>query len=328
MKKKDVKKSSKNAQKVNKNTRRSALQDLDSQLGSFGLEPPKIYRQGQSSTDYSQDRRSDSSRSLNKSKKTKQQKIKDQNKKRKQKKKLRKIISLLLIIICIVVVMIVLSLTVLFKIDTITIQGNEFYSQKQISAVLPIEKEKNLFLSDISSAKDKLEENLPYIYKAEIKRKFPTTIVVNIKEVQTIYAVKNKDKTYTLFDNDLKILEMNTTKRPKDSILVTKLSFSEMTPGKKAVLSNDKIENDLLTMMDAINRLGLDKEITSIYSSDINNNYMIYDGRITFKLGTTDNIDDKLYSALTATEKLNESNSNVEGEMAITDGKQVYFTEK
>lgn len=328
MKKKVVKKSSKNAQKVNKNARRSALQDLDSQLGSFGLEPPKIYRQWQSSPDYSQDRRSDSSRSLNKSKKTKQQKIKDQNKKRKQKKKLRKIISLLLIIICIVVVMIVLSLTVLFKIDTITIQGNEFYSQKQISAVLPIEKEKNLFLSDISSAKVKLEENLPYIYKAEIKRKFPTTIVVNIKEVQTIYAVKNKDKTYTLFDNNLKILEMNTAKRPKDSILVTKLSFGEMTLGKKAVLSNDKIENDLLIMMDAINRLGLDKEITCIYSSDINNNYMIYDGRITFKLGTTDNIDDKLYSALTATEKLNESNSNVVGEMAITDGKQVYFTEK
>lgn len=327
MKKKEVKKR-RSSGNTAKSQQRSSLYDLDSQLGSFGLEPPKIYRQSQTADEQSVNRRMNRNNVPTKSKKTKQQKIGEQNKKRKQKKRLRKLITVAFLLLCIVIVIVVLSLTVLFKIDTIKIQGNAYYTQEQISAVLTIEKEKNLFLADVSSAKEKLEKNLPYIYSAEIKRKFPTTIVVNVKEVKTIYSVKNKDKTYTLLDNNLKVLESGASKRPKGSILIQKISFNESIPGKKAVLANEKSENDLLTMMDAVNRLGLEKEITSIYSSDINSNYMIYDHRITFKLGTTENIDDKLYAALTAAQKLNESNMNVEGEMFISDDKQVYFTEK
>jgi hypothetical protein len=55
---------------------------------------------------------------------------------------------------------------------------------------------------------------------------------------------------------------------------------------------------------------------------------MVYDGRITYKFGTTENLENKIYSALTATEKLNESNPNAKGEMTVTDVKQIYFTEK
>ncbi|MBR6391650.1 MAG: hypothetical protein IKS12_00030, partial [Eubacterium sp.] len=68
--------------------------------------------------------------------------------------------------------------------------------------------------------------------------------------------------------------------------------------------------------------------VSAVYSSDINNNFIVYDSRITIKLGTLDNLENKIYSALTAIEKLNESNPQAEGVLTVTDNKQVYFSEK
>jgi cell division protein FtsQ len=217
---------------------------------------------------------------------------------------------------------------VLFKIDTITIKGNSIYSNSEITAVLPIEQNNNLLLCDIDSAEKELEESLPYVYKAEITRKLPTTIIVNITETQTIYAVKNEDKTYTLLDENFKVLETNSTKKPEGSIVIKKLTLTSANVGKTAGFEKEQIQKDLSAMTAQIKSMSLQDEITSIYSVDINNNYMVYDGRIIYKFGTTENLENKIYSALTATEKLNESNPNAKGEMTVTDVKQIYFTEK
>ncbi|MFR5876624.1 MAG: cell division protein FtsQ/DivIB [Eubacterium sp.] len=341
MKKKEKKKSEKIPHRPE--AERNDLRDLNSQLGSFGLEPPKIYRNDQAVKRYSDLSENDkkSGRRNVDNKHTKRssvgsaknyqsvdEKRKAQNKKRKNKNKFRKLIYIILVLIGIAAVLSILSLTVLFKIDTITIKGNNIYSTKEISAVIPIEKEKNLFLADTDGAAQKLEENLPYIYNAEIKRKFPSTIVVNITETKTVYSIKNKDKTYTLLDDNFKVLEVSAAEKPSDSIEIKKLALESAQAGMTAEVSNEQTKKDLLILTSAVKSLKLEDEITAIYSNDINNNYMVYDGRITYKLGTTENIEKKIYSALTATEKLAESNPGIEGEMSITDDKQVYFTEK
>lgn len=340
MKKKEQKKAKK---KVNKSEeKRTDLRELDTQLGSFGLEPPKLYRSDQSIKRYdtsadiegTKKRQTDSKfvKRSNPNKKNSPQTVEEQrrvqNKKRKKKKKFRKLIYIILIILGIAAVLVILSLTVLFKIDTITIKGNEIYSGSEISAVLPIEKEKNLFLADTDGAAQKLEENLPYIYNADITRKFPSTIIVNITETRTVYSIKNKDKTYTLLDDNFKVLEIGKADKPEGSIEIKKLALVSANPGMPAEFSDEQIKKDLLKLASEIKALELENEITAIYSTDINNNYMIYEGRIIYKLGTTENLESKIYSVLTATEKLNESNPSVEGEMSVTNDKRVYFTEK
>ncbi len=307
--------------------RENQFNTLDNELGSFGLEPPKIYRSEQ--RDKLGNRDSGRSVKNNKSLRTDstEQKRSNQNKKRKQKKITRKIIFALIIILSIAVVLTVLSLTVLFKIDTINISGNEKYTQKQISEHLDIEKEKNLFLTDIDKASEKLEEELPYIYKAEISRKLPSTITVKIKEVNKIYAIKNRDKTYTLLDDNFKVIEEYSNKKPENCIIIKKAVPESIAAGKTAVFSDEQMKKDLLALANEISRLKLD-EATAIYSTDINNNYIVYDKRITFKLGSTDNLEEKIYLALTAAEKLNETNPQAEGEMTVSNDKQVYFTEK
>lgn len=340
MKKKEQKKTNK---KLNSpDEKRSDLKNLDSQLGSFGLEPPKIYRSDQKVKRYDtagqkesvKNKTADtkfvkrSNSNTNKSSQTAEQQRKNQNKKRKKKNKLRKLLYIILITLAAASVLIVLSLTVLFKIDTITITGNEKYSVSEISAVLPIEKEKNLFLADTDGAAEKLEANLPYIYNADIKRKFPSTIIVNITETQTLYSIKNKDKTYTLLDDNFKVLEASAAKNPENSIEIKKAALVSANAGMTAEFSNEQMKKDLSALTLEIKNMNIEDKITSIYSTDINNNYIVYDGRIIYKLGTTENLENKIYSALTATEKLNESNPAAEGEMTVTGDKQVYFTGK
>ena len=79
--------------------------------------------------------------------------------------------------------------------------------------------------------------------------------------------------------------------------------------------------------MQTVNDLKL-KKITAIYSESLVSNYIVYDNRITIKLGETNGIKDKIFTALTAIEKLNDSNPDAEGTLTATNDKQIYFTEK
>ena len=321
-----MKKEVKNKKQVNTSEKRTP-QKSQSELGMYGLEPPKLYRKEQKPSSSSNEEKAKRKPSAKKNEqKTIQQQRIEQNKKRKQKKIIRKTVLYTGLCVSVAVVIVILSLTVLFKTQTITIKGNSIYSTKEVMAVLPIQKEKNLFLADTSSAEEKLEENLPYIYDAQIKRKLPSTIIVDIKETPQVYALKNKDKMYTLLDDNFKVLEISVKDMPKNAIIIKKAALNSATPGQEAVFTNEKVKNNLSLLINAKNNLKLDK-ITEIYSVDINNNYMVYDGRITIKLGSTDDLEDKLYSAFAAIKKLEEQNPQAQGEITVGSGKQVYFTE-
>lgn len=311
------------------NRESSELKSLGNELGSFGLEPPKIYRPEQRERI-----QQNSKQAVNKAKKNarnfrqepKPLSHQKMAKKRQQKKKLRLAISIVAMIIALAIALVILSLTVFFKIDTITVKGNKKYDTKQIVSVLPIEKEKNLFVSDTKGAAQKLEKNLPYIYSADIERKLPSTIVVNITETPTIYCVKTASKTYTLLDDNFKVLEANVKKKPKKSIAINGVAIKKANVGETVEFTNKKLMNDLIILTSTVKELKLD-EITAISSSDVNNNYLEYDGRIKIKIGPTADIESKVYSALSAIDKLKESNPDAVGELTSMGGKQVYFTE-
>lgn len=312
------------------NKKDNSMAPLNDELGFFDLEPPKIYRSDQSvnrSLQADKKGKKASTKAKQPLKKAKADGEVRSKKKRKLKKKFRLALTAVGMIALIALIIVVLSLTVFFKIDTINVEGTKKYSYKQVTSVLPIDKEKNLFLIDKKGATKKLEENLPYIYDVEITRKLPSTIVVKITEPQLIYYVKNSDNTYTYFDDNFKILEVNVKEPAEKGIELKKIAFSDVSPGKTAKLKNEELLSDLQVMMQTVTSLKL-KEVTAIYSESLVNNYVVYDNRITIKLGETKDIEDKLFTALTAIEKLNDTAPDAEGTLTATNSKQIYFTEK
>lgn len=311
---------------------------LDREIGSFGIEPPKHYRPVKEETNPNQPRRqgnggkkkqASKKRPLNKKKPqnlTNQQEHKKNTKKRRLKKKVRKALSTAVIAILLVIVIIVALVAFAFKIDTITVQNNKKYTNEQITAVLPIQKEKSLFLIDKDAAIKKLETNLPYVYKAEIKRKLPSTIIVNVTEPSYVFYIKNADKSYTLLDDNFKVLEANVKSKPKNSIELRKVALKTCVVGETAEFTNEKLMKTNLKLSKLILKYDL-KEISAIYCENSSSCYMVYDKRVRIKLGDTADLDDKIFSALTAMDKLNDSNPSAKGTLTSTGGKQVYFTE-
>lgn len=337
-------------EKRNKKSNSSEFSKLNDELGSFGLEPPKVYRneqakrvapkQNNKKKNNSNVKRSalDSTGIANRPKKkssnsnsyltTQQQRI-EQNKKRRQKQKIRKAVYAIVIAVSVITVTAILSLTVFFKIDTINISGNSRYTEQQVLSVLTVKLDDNLFASDLSKAEENLKQGLPYIYDVEIKREFPSTINVDIKEANIIYSVKNNDKTYTILDTDLKVLQSALGEKPKNAIAIKKLGITGALEGTIAEISSEQQKKDILAITGVIGNLDLGDKITEINSDNINSNYVVYDGRITIKLGTTENVEDKLYSALTVIEeKLNKSNPDAKGTLTATGDKEIYFTEE
>lgn len=312
--------------KTTKENRISA-RDSEHNLYDLGIEPPKIYRESQRSeyaADNSTSRKSARKNKMERQNLTRAEKRHKDNKKRKKRNTFRKIMIWFAAIIAFAAVGTVLSLTVFFHIDTISVSGNEIYSKDEILAQCPIEIGENLFLSDTKNAKEMLEQNLPYIYNAEITRKLPYTIQIKITEATPQYSIK-QDKTYILLDDNFKVLENNAEKA--QGILISKAEISSAQPGSEIVFKDSDIGECLKQLAAVVN--GNDfSEITSIYSNSIRDNYVVYENRIVFKLGTCDNLENKIYQGLTACEELNQSNPNAEGTMTITGGKSLYFTEK
>lgn len=301
----------------------------DRNLYDLGIEPPKIYREQSRQSDLYQ--KSNSGRKPKSSSKdsrqnlTRAEKRQKDNKKRKKRNTFRKVMIWLAVIISFVAVGTVLSLTVFFHIDTINVSGNKIYEKDEILAQCTIDKGENLFLSDTETARQMLEQNLPYIYNAEIRRKLPYTIEIKITEAVPAYSIRNKDKTFILLDDNFKVLE-NKAKKAK-GISISKAEIENADLGRTITFKNKDVGKCLSQLSQVVNDNKFD-EITAIYCNNISDNYVVYDKRIEFKLGTCDDLENKIYQGLTACEKLNQSNPNAKGVMTITGGKSLYFTEK
>lgn len=311
MKKKDKKVSEK--RKAQNNT---SLSDL-------GLEPPKIYRESQKKIVSKPE--NNNSRRKKAADRTKNEKRKVQTKKRVIKNKIRKALIWLAIIILVIAVGVVLSLTVFFNIENITVQGNERYETDEILSQCPINEGENLILANTENAQLMLEQNLPYIYNVEIKRKLPSTIALTVTETQPSFYIKNEDKSFILLDDNLKILEIKAAK--KSGIEIRNASIVQANEGQKIVFEDENVSECIDKLSKTVINNNI-TEITAIYSNNISDNYVIYDNRISFKLGTCDELENKIYQALAACEQLDETSPNAKGTMTINGGKQLYFTEK
>ncbi|MDE6471096.1 MAG: FtsQ-type POTRA domain-containing protein [Eubacterium sp.] len=294
-------------------------------FNDLGIEPPKIYRESQRtvySDSANRERRQPGRKADNLTHAEKRQK---DNKKRKKRNKFRKVLIWLMIIIAFAATGTVLSLTVFFHIDTIEVIGDTNYELNEILAQCTIDKGENLFLSDTQTAKQMLEQNLPYIYNAEIKRKLPYTIEIQITTAQPAYSIMNKDKTYILLDDRFKVLEESAEK--SRGITIQKAEIESAAAGMRIIFKDSDVGDCLSKLAKTVNDNSF-SEITAIYCNNINDNYVVYDGRIEFKLGTCDNLEKKIYQGLTACAELNNSNPNATGTMTITGDKSLYFTEK
>lgn len=106
----------------------------------------------------------------------------------------------------------ILCFIVFFRVNTISVTGNEKYTQQEVLDASGIEKGDALLLVNKSAAAGKIIAALPYIDQIRIGVAFPNVVRIEVKELDTAYAVAASDGTYWLINSSGRVVEETTGK--------------------------------------------------------------------------------------------------------------------
>lgn len=199
------------------------------------------------------------------------------------KKNNRKIISKIIlkttifIALFLTIVYLAFSLEI-FKIEDITVSGNEKYSSEEILKNVKIKKGENIFKELLFGSKD---IELSYISKADYNISLPNIVNVTVKERYPAYIAldRNTGKYYKI-DNDGYLLEECNIESKNDGLVVEGFVFEE------DIKLGDKINEVYLDKLEIFNNI---KEMLEKYQIQGNITKVNFSASL-----TTISLDDKL----------------------------------
>lgn len=112
------------------------------------------------------------------------------------------------IFIVVVVTAVILCVTVLFRIQSIEVEGKTRYTASQITQACGIPPGQNLFMAKVDGAAEQVKRACPYLGDVTVSRSLPAKIVISVKETTVSGAVAWNGK-YVLLDSSGKVLELS-----------------------------------------------------------------------------------------------------------------------
>lgn len=228
-------------------------------------------------------------------------------------------IAVLLIICCI------LSVTLFFKIDNIVVDGKTRYDNDEILKYCGVTTGENLILCDTETGVHEIQENFPYIGTVSIERKLFNTIIVHVEEAEPASIIESKG-SYIILSAEGKILEIADEKKYDVPILKgAKVKKAKLSSTVK--YEDDSLQKVIQEVIEAINDHGIEN-VKEIDISNPANIRFTYNDRITVLIGTPENIDYKLKTAILIIEKNLDTNATgtLDVSLCNPDGGKSYFS--
>jgi cell division protein FtsQ len=190
----------------------------------------------------------------------------------------------------------VLSLTVLFKTESIQVTGTSSYSQEQIIEASGIRKGENLFLVKTRRAQELISKKLPYVGSVQVSRKLPAQIVIHVGKAE-VWGVLPYNGKYVVLGTGGKVLEL-ADKLPSNCTVLSGLQIKEAKAGEQIQYKDASQESVLKSVVDTVKNDKLSK-VTAMNFSSSYKILITYDGRIEINLGMPANLDYKIRFAKT-----------------------------
>lgn len=89
-----------------------------------------------------------------------------------------------LLVMLAVVAAVLLGVTIFFRVQTVDVQGNSIYSDKQVAEASGVEKGENLLLINRLAVAGKIKAQMPFVRDVSVGLLLPDTIVVKVEESQ------------------------------------------------------------------------------------------------------------------------------------------------
>lgn len=217
----------------------------------------------------------------------------------KRERRRKRFLPLLYFLVAILVLLfgVTLSMTVLFNIKTIYIEGSSEYEASQIVEASEIYKGDNLVRLNTELAKQKILKNLMYIDDVTIKKEFPNKVI--IKTVASVPAMNIYDQDqYILVSESLKLLLF--TDEPRENLLNVMGFEPSVVNGETKLQSEDEQKVKILeTIYNQLKEEGILSDIVYIDLTDKYNIEINYSDRIFIELGSYSDLEYKIKYAHT-----------------------------
>lgn len=193
---------------------------------------------------------------------------------------LYKILSVLAI--CAVIVV---ALTLFFKVDTVQVTGGDRYTKQEIVNASGIKIGDNLFLLNKFDMAERILKKLPYIEKVRMNRKLPDTMVIDVKECSSAFAVEKGDTAWLISPSG-KIVDSRKLADAKGVPTIDGCQLTAPSVGSAMDMTTkrESQRTSLLRLMSAIQSAGVTDQVNAIHLKSTSELVMDYAGRFSVKM--------------------------------------------
>ena len=202
---------------------------------------------------------------------------------------------------------VILCFTVLFKTETINVNGDVYYEKDQVGAFSNVSSGQNLFIGTWNSTPEEIVKNLPYIESAEVSFDMPDTINIDVKNAIPTYAIQN-GSGWLVVSSKGRILDIVNYKT--DDLVELKCGdIGAGTKGSYIDFGDDSVSDILHSVAKSFADCGVDK-VTGFDITNLSSIVISYDNRIDINIGLPEDIEYKIKTAFTIiNEKLDPNNT-------------------
>lgn len=221
-----------------------------------------------------------------------QEQIAKTQRRRRKKKKRNYTLYYIILAVFLIVAGVTLSLTVFFNIDTIKVTGSSIYTLSDLDGVLDVKPGDNLLRLNTKALSETALQTLKKADKVEVKRVFPTTLLVDIEDGVAQTQLYYDSEYYTLSQRG-RVLDVSA-----ESVLNVPVVIGPKPDGAQIgsyidlILENE--EKDWLKILfKELEKSGLN-DISVVDISSTISLKLYYQNRIEIKLGSFSELDTKL----------------------------------
>jgi len=220
---------------------------------------------------------------------------------------LYKVLSMLMICAAIVAAMILF-----FKVDSVIVEGNQRYDSQQIIEVSGVVQGDNLFLLNKYEVSRRIYEQLPYVQQVQISRRFPSGLLIEVKEGGVAAAIEQNDGLWLLSSSG-KLLEHSGLSTPLACPRIRGVELLMPAAGQLFALPEEQsaARDHLMQLVQAFEKHGMSQLIKTV---DLSSNIRItltYTDRFTVYIPWGSDMDYKVRYLATVVEKLENNEKGI-----------------
>lgn len=201
-----------------------------------------------------------------------------------------------------IAVALVLSMIIFFRVRTVEVQGNNYYTSDEIVQAAGIASGDNLLTLSRGEIAGNVIAQLPYVKAVRVTRTLPDTVVISVTEHETTFAVTDAGGKYYLITAAGKATEQVEEHEAKSHILIQDITVQppvigeqiHIAPNEDGSVSPQEQFDALTLLLREIEASQLEKDITVVSVPSAFNLTVWYEDRFEVRLGTTDDLAYKL----------------------------------